>query len=159
MTQAAAETAPARCAPHPSVRMRKLTARQAKRRERWRRKLHAEHTAYLTGPGRSDRSRFKERMRETYVDQVTLDKLNGLELGHFARAAYRETRRTPDPPQAKHRGKPRPREAYRWARKKEERGPRMSLVLKRLRIEHGLSRSEADRLRWQEARANGGGAR
>jgi hypothetical protein len=112
---------------------------------------------FLRGPGRSDRSRFKERMREKGMDEVMLDHEQGRELGRIARRLYRQEqaaaarRAAEQPRQAPRKSTPRLRETYRWARKKEERGARMAVVLKRLRLKHGLSRSEADRLRWEAA--------
>jgi hypothetical protein len=146
MIETAPETA-VRQAPHPSVRMRRATRQKAARRERHRLAAHAERMALLHGAGRSDRSRFKERERETAEFQVTLDKERGLEWGRIARDAYRATRRPPDPPEAKHRCEPRSADTYRWARKKLARGPRRALALKAERHRTGETRAEADRRR------------
>lgn len=103
----------------------------------------------------STRSEAKKARHERYLDQVALDKLQGLETGkicrlHYAKLCARE--RKPEP-KAKRKGKPRAAETYRAAKRIAERGPRRSLILKAERLASGETRSEMDRRRELERRA------
>lgn len=99
----------------------------------------------------SERIEHKTAMREKYIDQVALDKLQGLESGRICRALYRKLK----PRQAPQR-QPRPNplrtaSSYRGARLNAVRGSRKSLVLRGLRKSTGETRSQVDRRRILEA--------
>ena len=91
----------------------------------------------------------KAAAHETYIDQIALDKLNGLESGEACRIQYKKLCAKPKKPEPrqKRRGEPREADTYRGAKRKAQRGTRMALVLKAARLLRGETRSEADRKR------------
>lgn len=96
----------------------------------------------------SKRSQDKSELHEKYLDQVALDKLNGLESGRISRKAYRDAKPQPKP-KVQSRGKgPRSPDTYRGARRNAERGTRRALVLKADRLKTGETRRGADRRRY-----------
>lgn len=131
----------------------------AERSERIRRAAHAQRMADIA---RWPTPRMKARaaVREACVDQITLDKLNGLESGKLCRAAYREERRSakPAPVQRSKRAHaewpgPRPADTYRGARRKAQRGKCKALIFKAARLRMGITRRQADRLNWELRKA------
>jgi len=97
----------------------------------------------------SQRSERKKLLYQSYLDQVELDKVNGLENGKVCREHYKKLcakERKPEKRQ-KRRGPPREADTYRGKRYNDERGPRRSLILKAERLSSGETRSQADRRR------------
>lgn len=102
------------------------------------------------------RSRAKSVARTEYLEQIELDKLNGLENGKVCRESYRRLCQKPNlaanASRRSKRYKPmRTADTYRGAARNAERGPRNSLVLKALRKASGETRTDMDRRRMQEA--------
>jgi hypothetical protein len=141
--------------------MRKHLNKKASRRERNRLKRHS-GCMYGTLHCPSDRSKAKAAAHKAYLGQVKLDKEQGLELSRIARPAYREqyaaavleaeAQAAAIARRLKRRRKPiRAADTYRGRRRKKERGGRAAIVLRALRQLQGLTRSELDLLRQEEA--------
>jgi len=102
---------------------------------------------------KSERAQAKELAREKALDQIALDKLNGLENGQACRDAYRAAmkkaaaawanRREGRAALRKRKRDMRAADSYRAARENEGRGAR-SKWLKAKRLEAGLTRPQMD---------------
>ena len=117
-----------------------------------RRRKHAKSNLLMRTPTTSSpRSVAKAAAHETYIDQVALDKLQGLESGKICHNAYRRPGKWKPETRQKRKNRPRAADTYRGKRTNDERGPRQSLILKAERLRNGETRSEADRRRQQAA--------
>ena len=103
----------------------------------------------------SPRMEAKKAAHQAYLDQIELDRLNGLETGRICLRTYREAQRKVRPRIAKSRrkGSARAADTYRGVRRNAERGSRRSLLLKAERLTRGITRSELDRRREEARRA------
>lgn len=108
-------------------------------------------TASERYPRQSERTEHKVAMRDKYMDQVALDKLQGLETGHICRAHYKKLKPRQAPQYQPRKELMRTADSYRGARLNAVRGPRKSLVLRDLRQSTGETRSQMDRRRMLEA--------
>ena len=114
-----------------------------------RRRRVADRFVIERSPQPSERAKAKAAAAATYLSQVELDKLNGLENGAVCRAHYRKlmAKAKPAAPQQTRKKLPREADTYRGVRGNSERGPQRSLILKAERIANAETRAQADRRR------------
>lgn len=110
----------------------------AQRRERNRLKAYA---ARMASEYSADGMQKKRAAYQRYLDQIELDKLNGLESSEVRRAYYAKLPRRPRPASQRSRKTRRTADTYRAQRRIAERGPKKSLLLRAERKRTGLTRS------------------